>query len=77
MWHRINRREGLEAEHGVQGRLPPQPHRHTVVLARCALLQQRAQIQAPAGWFKNMFDAVGDNWKNIRSTFTPIFTSGN
>ena len=28
-------------------------------------------------WFKNMFDAVGVNWKNIRSTFTPIFTSGN
>ena len=28
-------------------------------------------------WFKNMFDAVGVNWKNIRSTFTPIFTTGN
>ena len=50
MRHRVDRREGLEAEHGVQGRLPPQSHRHTVVLARRALFQQRTQIQTAAGW---------------------------
>ena len=28
-------------------------------------------------WFKKLVDNVGEDWKNTRSTFTPIFTSGN
>ena len=27
-------------------------------------------------WSKQMTSAEGDEWKNIRATFTPIFTSG-
>ena len=58
MRHRVDRREGLEAEHGVQGRLPPQPHRHSVVLARRAIVQQRTQIQAATGWYTHACLAV-------------------